>query len=463
MVEQGGAKAISMVVQIFLARLLVPEDFGLLAILLVVVNISDALAQSGFGLALIQRKNASEDLYSTAFWISIALSIVIYAIIFFIAPIVSSFYNKPELSTSLRVISIVVVFNAASSIQRAYLQKRFRFKTLSIISVASTSVSGAVGIVCALWGLGLWSLIIQTLLQGMITLLLMFINIDWKPSFVFLSRDAFSLFNYGWKMCATSILNSVSNGLSELVIGKTCGAIPLGYYSQGRKYPNAITGSLTNAVSNVMFPSFSCLQDRMDVLRDSARKSLMLGSFCIVPLTFFMAAAADQLINILLTSKWQECVFVFQVTSLSYSVLFLQIVNLRVYMALGRSDVYLSIHIIKSIANAICVVAIAVITENIECVAAAAAAISLVTVLCVDIVPANKLYGYSAVKQLKDIALIYLSGFVAAFASYGVSAFSIEPLALLVLQFIIFSIVYCLAIHLLDKSLLKGFFELIKG
>ena len=230
--EQGGSKVIQLVVQIVLARLLSPEAFGVLAILLVVTQIADSVAQSGLGMALIQNSNSSDKSYSTAWWLSIGLAVVLYIAIFIGAPVIASFYKMPDLVKYLRVLGLIVFFNSANSIQRSYLQRTMNFKGIFAATTFAALASGIAGITLASLGYGVWSLVVQSLLQSVFICGVMWFQISWKPTLVFEINEARELFSYGWKICVPGILNVLYGGISELVIGRACSAGELGLYSQ---------------------------------------------------------------------------------------------------------------------------------------------------------------------------------------------------------------------------------------
>ena len=204
--EQGGSKVIALVVQIVLARMLSPEAFGIIAILLVFTTIADSIAQSGLGMALIQRSETVDDDYSTAFWMSCVVAVAAYFALWAIAPIVSSFYGQEELEILLRALALVVIFNAANSVQRSWLQRKMNFNALFRANLTGVVASGLLGIISAYFGWGIWALVVQTLSQGFLTFLAFFIVVPWKPRLHFDARVARELFSYGWKICITGIL-----------------------------------------------------------------------------------------------------------------------------------------------------------------------------------------------------------------------------------------------------------------
>lgn len=442
--EQAGSKVVSVVVQIVLARLLAPEAFGVLAILLVVTNVADAIAQSGLGMSLIQKKDSDSCSFSTAFWLSLAVSIVLYVAIVFSADALAAFYAMPDLAVYLRVLGIVVVFNSMNSIQRAYLQKQFNFKALFRINILAAIASGVLGVLVALLDGGVWALVMQVTSYSVFVFVIMMFLIDWKPSRVFDIAEAKILFSYGWKICATSLLNVVHTGISELVIGKTCSAAELGYYSQGRKYPMTAINVAINALQNVMFPALAAVQDNSDQFRRTLVKMVSFGTYIVFPLTFLFAVIAEPTIRLLLTDVWVPCVPIFQMVCISHCAMIFTLVNLRAYMALGKSGLYLKLQIAKTIIAGLAICLTAILTRDIYLTAFATFVTTLLNALIVDLFPAKRTHGYGAISQIADQWPVYFLTMISSGASYAASFVALPDLVLILVQVSIFAAVYLL-------------------
>ncbi len=447
--EQGAAKFVTLLVQIVLARLLTPEAFGILAIVLVVTNVADSIAQSGLGSALIQSDKADDGSYTTAFWMSMLVAGALFLCIQIGAPLAEAFYSMDGLAMYLRVLSIIVILNAANSIQRSYLQRSLDFRSLFLSSFTAEILSGVIGIVAAFMGCGVWALIIQSISQSVFICIAMASRVPWRPSFTFRKNEAWSLFSYGWKIAFSGVLNTLYSGVSELIVGKACTAEGLGYYSQGRKYPMAVINVVTNSIQNVMFPALAEKKGNPDAFREAARKALRLGSLIMVPTTLFCAAAAEPLVSLLLTDKWLPCVPIFQMVCISHSVLMLTLINLRAYMALGKSDLYLKLQFVKVAIGAISICGTAVITQDIYLTAFATCVSTLFNTVVVDVVPAGRVYGYPLKQQLADLLPCCVASII-AFAVACLCSRFLEGMALmLVLQFVVFWILFCAAAYLL--------------
>lgn len=461
--EQFGSKAVALITQIVLARLLTPEEFGVLAILLVVVNVADVVAQSGFGQAIIQMPDADETTYSTALWLSLLIAIVLYFIVFGFSSGIAAFYGNTYIELFLKVISLKLFLDSANSIQRSILQKHMDFKSLFVASFLAVFVAGMVGIVLALIGFGIWALIAQVVLNSLFACMAMAACLRWMPRLVFDRSQAEALFSFGWKMAITGVLLTLYSGVSELVVGKTCTAEGLGYYSQGRKYPAAVIGALNNALCNVLFPAFAELRGDLSALQTMAKRGLALGTCFLAPAVTLVAVCAESLVALLLSERWLPSVPVLQIACVPYLFLLLQVVNLRAYMALGRSDVYLKVHIVKAGVGFPVVAGIAVITRDIYIVATATAFIDALCILVVDIAPARRVYGYARYEQLRMLAPTYVSCILAALPAWAVSLAGVGYGLTLALQVAVFVVVYLLAAKLLHVAALKDAANLLKS
>lgn len=440
--EQAGSRLIAMIVEIVLARLLVPEMFGVMAILMVLVNIADVVAQSGLGVALIQRQDATVLSYTTAFWVSEGMALVLYVLVAFCAPVLAGFYQMDELTPLLRVLALVLFFKAFNSIQRSFLQKKMCFRALFISNTVAVTAAGLIGVGFAFLDFGVWALVAQSLAQGAFACLVMFIQVPWKPTLEFSLEEAKRLFRYGWKICASGIFGKIYTGLSDLIVGKACSATDLGYYNNGAKWPSAVTAALSNALENVFFPVFSSISSNSDALKKAVRKAVTIGTYLMVFVSFLLAVMAEPLIRTLLTDKWLPSVPVFQLMCLTSSLGMLQIVNLRAYMALGDSGLYLKLQIIKVFLGTCAIAFTAIFTANIYCVALASTLVSIANIVVVDLQPAKRMVGIGRCMQLRLIAPYYLLGSIAGGFAYPIVFIGLGSILTALLQATIFAVVY---------------------
>lgn len=440
--EQGGNSLVGLIVQITLARILAPEEFGVMAILLVFISVMNSLAQSGMGSSLIQQSHADRDSFSTALWLTIAIAMIMYGILFIFSPVIASFYGMPNLELYLRALGVVVIFNSFNSIQRSYLQRSLEFKKTFKANFTTIVVSGVIGIAMAFFGCGIWALISQSIAQSVFGCIMLAIFTKWKPRFVYKKKEAIELFRYGWKICATGIVNNIYNGVSELVIGKCCTAADLGLYSQGRKYPNFAIGVIFNALSNVLFPAFAKMKHDPQLLRESIKKVLSAGTFVIAPMSLLLCVIAEPLITLLLTEKWVPATLIFQLTFAVNAFLMFQLVNLRAYMALGASGLYFKVNLIKAIIGASVICSTAIITKDIYWTAFATSVFGVGSIFFIDMHSAKKMFGYGTFQQCCDQLPTYCIAILATIVSAACCFLPVHYLVKMLIQVIVFVIIY---------------------
>lgn len=441
---------INFVVQIIVARILDPSAYGIIAIVLIFVNLANALALSGFSSALIQKKEISNQDYDSAFWVSEGFSLALYVLIFLFAPFISDFYEINELTVYLRVFAIMLFLNSFNAVQRAYLQRSFNFKGTFFASLVSGIVSGIIGITLALLQFGVWAIIAQTLSSAFIMCITFMVFVPWKPTLSFHIRRAVDLFSYGWKLALTGLINSVTDSLIDTAIGKSVSVADLGFYTQGKRYPVTAATLVQNPLSNVLFPAFAVIQEKPNEIRNLMKQGLQIGSFFVVPLMLLLSLASDPLISLLLTEKWLPSVPVMQAICLMYSCLLSETINLRVYGALGRSDIYLYLHIGRAVVSIAVSVFVVVVFHNIYILAVCFSVTQAFYILLIETYPAGKLCDYPSLKQLADIAPIYLFATIAFISSAPLLLLECGALAKLLLLCSVFT-----GIYLLLSSLFK--------
>lgn len=349
-VQRFGSMGISFIANLFLARLLAPEDFGSIGILMVFIAVAGIFVDSGFGAALIQKKNPTNSDYSTIFFLNLIISAILYFILYFSAPAISHFYQIASLSELLRVLSIILFLNSFSIIQDNQLRKQLNFKKLSIISISSATVSAACSIIAAYLGLGVWSLVINSLVNSFIRGILLWISSKWHPIMVFSKNSLKELFSFGGFILANSLLYTVRNNIQALIIGKLFSSRDLGFYSQARKLEEIPATSFSSIVDQVSFPLFSKIQDDKAKLRNAQQKSLKSLAFFSFPLIIILIVIASPLIKLLYTDKWIESVPYFQILCIGALAVCLQAVNANIVNALGKSALYFKWSVIKTIA-----------------------------------------------------------------------------------------------------------------
>jgi len=348
-IDNVTGRGISFIISLILARLLTPKDFGLLGMITIFIAVSHSLIDSGFSQALIRKKNCTQVDYSTVFYFNLVVSIFIFIILFFAAPYVSNFFNQPLLKNLLRVLSIVVLFDAFTIIQRTILTKRVNFKLQTIISVIANIFSGLIGIYLAYTGYGVWSLIVQILIKSFINSALLWFWNKWIPSLIFCKKSFKELFSFGSKLLLVGIINTTYKHIFHIIIGKFFSPQQLGYYTRAHMFKDIASTNISTVIQRVSYPVLSNLQDDSTKLKASYKKLIKTTMFITFVLMLGMAALAEPMIIILIGEKWRPSIYFLQLLCFAGMMYPLHALNLNMLNVKGRSDLFLRLEIIKKI------------------------------------------------------------------------------------------------------------------
>ena len=346
-IQSFGTQSVSFIISIVLARLLLPEEFGLIAMITVFMGIGKALLNAGLGESLIRTKTLTEEDYSTVFFFNLVGSLVVYLIIYFSAPWISRFYNQILLIDIIRWYSIVIVINAFSMVQITRLTKQVDFKTQTKVSLPATILSGFFGVVLAYKGFGVWSLVWMVILNSILNMLFLFYHTKWLPSLVF-HVDKFKYhFSFGYKLTFSGLLDIVFNNAYNVIIGKYYQPAILGFYDKANKLKNLPVQTLSMIVSRVTYPIFTEFKDDNVRLKSAYKKVMQLLVFIIAPLLLILSALAEPLFRFLFTEKWLQAVPYFQILCWNGILYPVHSFNLNILKVKGRSDLFLKLEIIK--------------------------------------------------------------------------------------------------------------------
>lgn len=335
--EKFGVMGLQFIVNLILARLLSPADFGAIGLIYIFIAVSQTLIDGGFGAALIQKKEPSQVDYSTSFYWNLVLALILYVALFLCSGIISDFYRIPELANILKVLGLSLIINSLVIIPKNRLQKNLSFKAIALINLSALIVSSAIAVSLAYLGYGVWSLVFYTLLQGFFQALLLWAATKWHPSFAF-SFDVFKqLFSYGGFLLASNILQTICQNLQGLIIGRKFSAVQMGYYSQAQKLDQVFSYSIPQIIVQVMFPVFSSLQEDYKKLGDAAIKVMRIIGFMIFPLMAILILEAKELINIFYGEKWLPAVPYFRILCVGGLFVCLQNINFYVVASVGKS------------------------------------------------------------------------------------------------------------------------------
>ena len=349
LLQEAAQRIIQLGIGILLARLLLPAEFGLIAMLTVFIAVAQVLLDSGFVAALIQRKEVSDLDQNSVFYFNILMSLVLATGLCVAAPWIAEFYHQPQLTSLTRWLSAILVINALVVVQSALLIRQLNFKRLTLIATASTAVSGVVGLALAWRGFGVWSLVGQQLAASTMRACLYWRFNKWRPRWIFSAKALREMFAFGSGMAASSVVNTLFENLYALVIGKLFSAAALGFYSRAETLQNLPAQSLASVVGRVTFPVFSSLQGDIARLRNGLRKAITSITFLHFPLMIGLAAVARPLVLLLLTDKWAPSVPYLQLLCFVGLWYPLHLLNLNALLAVGRSGLFFRLEVIKKL------------------------------------------------------------------------------------------------------------------
>lgn len=441
LLERGGNQSIQLVVQIVMARMLTPKEFGALAIMLVFINIGNVIVTSGMSTALVQSKEVDDSDFSTVFWMSLGASTVLFAALFVAAPALSTFYGMPTIVSPLRVLGILFLITAFNSVQVAIVQREMQFRKVFNATIVSVLVSGVIGIAAALTGAGLWALILQQLVYQVTNCFVLGLQVKWAPSFVFESAKAWKLFSYGWKLLVSGLLEQGYQSLSDLIIGKQFSASSLGLVSQGKKYPQAVGSMLDGAIQPVMLSAVSRVQADVSQVKRLVRRALKTSTFLIVPSMTLFAVAAESIVGLLLGEKWLPCAPFLQMYCFIYALLPIHTTNLQALNGMGRSDLFLKLELIKK-AYGLCFILFAAFVMHDVCLMVAMYMITDIISTFVNAYPNKRVIGYSYSEQIRDIAPAFVISAIAGGLALFCGSFIASPGLQILIEVAVMAIAY---------------------
>lgn len=353
--EKLGMQLMQIVIQIVLARILLPEDYGIIGLLSIFINISDVFILQGFTTALIQKKDADSIDYSSVFFANLLMSVVIYGVFYLISPAVSRFYNTPALCDVMRVMSINIIIGAFCAVHNAIVSKNLQFKISFIRNIANTVTQGIVGIGMACLGCGVWSLVGSKIAGTFVGMVILCATVNWKPQFVFSLQRIKGLFQYSSKVLATNLLNTIFNNIHSLIIGRYFSTVDVGYYQRGQQIPQAAMTAVDGSLTEVLYPTLSLLQNEPERLKSALRRSMKTSMYIILPMLTGLMITARPLTLLLLTDKWLPSVPFMQLTCL-ITMFWPLSARSHALNAIGRSNVTLKLSIISKVLTLVMIV-----------------------------------------------------------------------------------------------------------
>lgn len=460
--ERASAQIVNFIVSIILARLLLPEDYGIIALVSVFITICDKLVVSGFATSLIQKKDADSLDFSTVFLFSVVMSLVLYTLLFFCAPLIADFYSaydRAMLIAVIRVMGIQVIFTAVVSVQSAYVSNTMQFKKTLTSTLIATAFSATFGIWMATAGFGVWALVAQNCVNLATIMVVLFFTLQWRPTFAFSMQRFKSLFSYGWKIFAASIIKVVYNDLRSLVIGKYYTAEDLAYYNKGQSFPQLVESNVSGTIESVLFPAISKRQTSKEDMLAILRRAIKTTSFILMPLLAGLAAVAEPLTVILLTEKWLPSVPYMQIICFTFMMMPIEVDNLQAIKAMGRSDVALKLEIIKKVIGV--ALLIASIPFGVTTIAISLLIGAVINAI-VDAIPNKKLLGYGVGRQALDILPALLMSAAMFACVYPLAMLPLSNVLTLVIQIATGIVVYVLLSLITKNESMRYILAIIK-
>ena len=424
MLEQFSAKGISMVVSVVLARLLLPEDYGIIALTTVFTNLSDILIDGGFSTALIRKESIDDKDYVAVFSVSSSISVLLYAILFFAAPFVARYYETEQLTQVLRVIGLTFFIQAFSAVRNGIVNRNMQFKLLFACNTTASIVSGIVGIAAAYAGLGVWALVIQRLVQQGTLTVLLFIKVKWKLRWSFDVQRIKEMLAFSMGVVGSSLLNYVGGNIYSIAIGKKYSVTDLGFYDKGNQLPTQASLYTFGAMSNVLLPTLSTCQSDQERFKRIVRKVVVMTSFLIMPMMMGLAMTSSEVITLLFTEKWIQSVPIMKYACLYYLATPFMLINVQVFFALGHSHLRVKTEVIRLTMMA---VGLAVFSFVLNCSMSTLALVSaIIAVLAalITYIEVRKLIGYTVAEVLRDMYKPVICTAIMCCAIYALTRFT---------------------------------------
>ena len=437
--ERISAQLISFIVSIVLARLLRPEVYGTVALIMVFINIMQVFVDSGLANALIQKKSADDADFSSVFYFNVVLCLVIYAVMYCIAPVIAGFYSDGKLVLMIRVLSLTIVLSGVKNVQQAYVSRTFQFKKFFWATLSGTLTSAFSGIVLAVRGFGVWAIIAQYLSNLFIDTLVLWIIVKWRPTLQFSFRKLRGLLSYGWKLLISALLETIYQNVWQLVIGKNYSSTDLAYYNQGNKLPNIIVSNINSSIDSILLPVMSKEQDDNSMVKSMTRRSIKTSVYIMAPLMIGLAATSHTVVKIILTERWLPCVPYLRILCLANIFMPIHTANLNAVKAVGRSDLFLKLEIIKKIVGFLGLLISA--QFSVTAMVWSVFFISFISQI-INAWPNKKLLHYGYIEQMKDILPSLLLSALMGLFVYPLCRIPVSDIVILVLQIIIGALTY---------------------
>ena len=425
------SQAITFIVSLVIARILSPTDYGLVAMVLIFTNIATVIVSNGFSAALIQGEDVNESDFSTIFYCSLLISIVLYIVLYVFAPNIAHFYGEETIIPIIRIFSLILPLASLNSIQNAYISKKMEFNKNFYATLLGSIISGSCGIILAVKGFGVWALVAQYMCNLVVNCIALFFLISWRLSFNFNARRAVPLLKFGANVLGADLIGTIFNQLNSFVMGKFYTPSDLAYYNRGQSFPQLVNGNISSIVASVMFPAFSTTSSDMNRLKGMAKKTTKMMTYILCPLYFGMIAVSSNLITLLLTEKWLPAVPFLCIVCIACVLGTISPIDIQILKAVGRSDIVLKLEFIKKPVWLLLVVL--AIQKGVYAVAWVLPIACIIEIL-VNGIAVKKCIGYSLFEKTLDWLKSIIPSVIMFALVYSINWININTIFLLIFQ-----------------------------
>ena len=458
--ERCGAQSVTLIVSIVLGRILGPKVYGTVALVTIFTTIMQVFVDSGMGNALIQKKEADDLDFSSVFYFNMVICVVLYLIMFFSAPLIAWFYKRDELTPVIRVLSLIIVISGVKNVQQAYVSRNMLFKRFFFSTLGGTIGAAIVGITMAVLGFGVWALVAQMLFNAAVDTTILWFTVKWRPKKMFSFERLKGLFMFGWKLLVSAVIDTIYNDVRQLIIGKIYSDSELAFYNRGKQFPQIIVTNINTSIDSVLLPTMSQVQDDPARVKSMTRRSIKTSTFIMMPLMVGLAVCGEPLVHLILGEKWLPCVPFLRIFCFTFAFYPIHTANLNAIKAMGRSDLFLVLEIIKKIVGVI-----AILSTMWVSVMAMAYSLLITSVLgqIINSWPNKKLMKYSYLEQLKDmlpqIGLSLLMGAIV----YCVNFIGLPSIITLLIQVPLGAVIYVLCSKLFHIDSFEYIINMVKS
>ncbi len=437
--ERCGAQGVGFIVSIILARLLVPEDYGLIAIVSIFTTILNVFVDNGLASSLIQKKDADDTDFSSVFYCNVFFCIFLYILLFVSAPFIAKIYSNSQLIPLIRVMGITLIISGVKNVQQAYVSRTMQFKKFFFATLGGTIVAAGLGITLAYKGYGVWALVIQSLVNSMIDTVILWSMVKWRPKLLFSISRLRVLLSYGSKLLISSLLDTVYTEIRQLIIGIMYSAADLAFYNKGTQFPNLIIKNVNVSIDSVLFPALSNEQDDVLKIKNMTRRAMKISTYIMAPLMMGMAFVATPLIRFVLTEKWLPCVFFMRIFCITFMFYPIHTANLNAIKALGKSDIFLKLEFEKKVVGIL--VIISTMWISVEAMAWGMLLNSFISQI-INSRPNKKLLNYGYSEQIKDIVPGIALAIGMGICIYPIQYLGLHDILTLLIQVVLGVIIY---------------------